>query len=287
MLNITNSQNAAAAVGYFRGSLAEADYYAGEVAGVWHGQGAARLGLIGTVEGGMFERLLMNIDPRTGKRLTAVTRDDRRPGSDFTFNAPKGVSLAHALTGDARILGVFRQAVVDTMREVERDAKTRVRAGGRDDDRVTGNLCWAEFLHTTGRPVDGVPDPHLHIHAYVVNATWDAREQKWKALQWGDIKGEGAYYEAAFLARLAHGMKGLGYGIERRGRFWDISGLPDSLTKEFSRRTAVIETRAKELGLSSAEAKAGLGKMTRERKTKELSPDACRREWQTRAGRPD
>jgi hypothetical protein len=50
----------------------------------------------------------------------------------------------------------------ETMRDIESEMKTRVRKANRDHDRDTGNMVWAEFIHTTSRPVDGVPDPQLH-----------------------------------------------------------------------------------------------------------------------------
>jgi conjugative relaxase-like TrwC/TraI family protein len=284
MLRITHSDNPAAAVAYFDGALSRGDYYAAEAPGVWHGLCAARLGLIGTVERDTFAALMRNENPLTGERLTARTRENRRPGTDFTFNAPKGVSVLSALTDDLRIRDAFRDAVRDTMREIERDVKTRIRTNSRDDDRITGNLAWAEFLHTTARPIDGVPDPHLHTHAFVVNATWDRKEQRYKAVQLGDIVADRPYYEAVFHARLAHGMRQLGYKIERKGKFWDVAGLPDELLKSFSRRTAEIEAAAEELGYTSADAKASLGKRTRQRKTKELPPEQIRNNWQQRAG---
>ena len=284
MLRITHSDNPAAAVAYFDGALSRGDYYAAEAPGVWHGLCAARLGVIGTVERDTFAALMRNENPLTGDRLTARTRENRRPGTDFTFNAPKGVSLLYAFTDDARIRNAFRDAVKDTMREIERDVKTRIRVKGRDDDRSTGNIAWAEFLHTTARPIDGVPDPHLHTHAFVVNATWDKHEQRYKAVQLGDIVADRPYYEAVFHARLAHGMRQLGYRIERKAKFWDVAGLPDELLKSFSRRTAEIEAAAEELGYKSADAKASLGKRTRQCKTKELPPDQIRQDWQQRAG---
>ncbi len=284
MLRITHSDNPAAAVAYFDGALSRGDYYAAEAPGVWHGLCAARLGLIGTVERDTFAALMRNENPLTGERLTARTRETRRPGTDFTFNAPKGVSMLYAFTDDERIRNAFRDAVRDTMREIERDVKTRIRVDGRDDDRTTGNIAWAEFLHTTARPIDGVPDPHLHTHAFVVNATWDKVEARYKAVQLGDIVADRPYYEAVFHARLAHGMRQLGYGIERKGKFWDVAGLPDELLKTFSRRTAEIEAAAADLGYKSADAKASLGKRTRQRKTKELPPEQIRQDWQQRAG---
>ena len=88
--------------------------------------------------------------------------------------------------GDQHILDAFRSSVDETMREMEGEMKTRVRTGSQDGNRVTGNMVWAEFIHTTSRPVDGIPDPQLHAHVFVFNSTWDQEEHRWKA---GQIRG--------------------------------------------------------------------------------------------------
>src|SRR5438105_7532811 len=153
MIRITQQDSAKDAKRYY----ATADYYSEgqELVGAWGGKGAVRLGLEGTVDKVSFERLCDNLHPQTGVPLTARTRSERTVGYDFTFSVPKSVSLLYALTGDREVLGAFRSAVDETMREIESEMKTRVRKGGRDEDRPTGNMAWAEFIHTTSRPVDG------------------------------------------------------------------------------------------------------------------------------------
>ena len=120
-----------------------------------------------------FERLCDNLHPQTGEALTARTSSERTVGYDFTFSVPKSVSLLYALSEDQDILKAFRGAVDETMRDIETEMKTRVRKSGKDEDRATGNMTWAEFIHTTSRPVDGVPDPQLHAHVFAFNATYD------------------------------------------------------------------------------------------------------------------
>src|ERR1700685_4079033 len=154
MIRITQQNSAKDAKRYY----ATADYYSEgqELVGSWGGKGAARLGLEGTVDRLSFDRLCENLDPRTGEPLTVRTRTERTVGYDFTFSVPKSVSLLYAMSGDQGILAAFRGSVDETMREIEAEMKTRVRAGGRDEDRITGNMTWAEFIHTTSRPVDGL-----------------------------------------------------------------------------------------------------------------------------------
>src|SRR5262249_40525122 len=157
-------------------------------------------------------------------------------GYDFTFSAPKSVSVMYELSGDERILTAFRDAVKETMEELELEMKTRVRRNERDEDRVTGNMVWAEFVHFTSRPVDGVPDPHLHAHVFAHNVTFDEAEQRFKAGQFGDLKRDAPYFEAAFDARLAHALNALGYATEREGLSFEVAGVPGSVIDKFSRR---------------------------------------------------
>jgi conjugative relaxase-like TrwC/TraI family protein len=167
MLFITPSTNSIAAKDYYTRQLERSDYYmkdAAEMPGQWHGLGAELLGLKGEVKREDYFSLCDNQHPETGESLTRNTRSDRRVLYDFTFDAPKYVSVAYEVGGDDRILGVMKSAVNDTMREMENDMMARVRKDGADTDRKTGNMVWAEFIHRTTRPMeDGTPDPQLSL----------------------------------------------------------------------------------------------------------------------------
>src|SRR5207248_2849486 len=199
MLRIIQQASAKDAKRYY----ASADYYSEgqEIVGAWGGIGAQQLGLDGIVDQPSFDRLCDNLDPATGRPLTVRTLSDRTVGYDFTFSVPKSVSLLYALSGDRDILDAFRSAVDETMRDVEAEMKTRVRKGGKDTDRATGNMVWAEFIHTTSRPVDGIPDPQLHAHVFAFNATWDSEERHWKAGQFRGLKADAPYFQAGFRVR--------------------------------------------------------------------------------------
>src|SRR6202795_4345859 len=280
MIRITQQDSAKNARSYY----ATADYYSEgqELVGCWGGKGASRLRLEGTVDKFSFERLCDTLDPRTGKPLTVRTRTERRVGYDFTFSVPKSVSLLYAMSGDQDILEAFREAVDETMREIEMEMKTRVRMGGKDEDRVTGNMVWAEFIHTTSRPVDGLPDPQLHAHVFAFNTTWDEEESRWKAGQFREIKRDAPYFQAAFRVRLANKLQDLGFAVERKRDDFEIAGIPKDVLKRFSRRTTLIEKVAEELGITDPKRKDGLGAGTREKKGKPLGLGALRKEWSAR-----
>ena len=268
MLRVVSHKSAAAAQKYYSEGLHREDYYSEkqEVVGKWHGKAAQLLGLAGDVTPEAFAALVENRHPVTGERLTARTNSDRVVGYDLNFHAPKSLSVLHALTGDEDILDAFRSAVVETMAEIESQTATRVRQKGAQENRVTGNFAWAEFVHFAARPVKGIPDPHLHIHCFTFNATHDFVEGRWKAANFRDIKKDAPYSEAVFHSRLTGKLAALGYGIERTPKGWEISGIPRSVIDKFSQRTAQIERLAEERGIHDAKAKDALGAASREGK---------------------
>jgi AAA domain/TrwC relaxase len=160
--------------------------------------------------------------------------------------------------------------------------KTRVRMGREDCNRTTGNMIWAEFIHTTSRPVEGLPDPQLHAHCFVFNATYDGSERRWKAGQFRELKRDAPYFQAAFRVRLANRLQDLGFGVERKRDDFEIAGIPKDVLGRFSRRTALIEKVAEEKGISDPKRKDELGAETREKKESFLNWDSLKKEWNAR-----
>jgi conjugative relaxase-like TrwC/TraI family protein len=283
MLFINTSAGSAWAKNYYTRQLAPSDYYTKDMAespGQWHGLGAELLGLEGDVQQKDFFALCDNLNPKTNENLTRNRQAQRRVLFDLTFSAPKAVSLAYELGGDERILDAFTSSVNETLNEMEGAMMARVRKDGADEDRVTANLVSANFIHRTTRPIDGLPQPHLHCHSTVFNATFDTAEDKWKAAQTVALFRDKGYYQAAFDSRLALKLKELGYAPERDGNTFRLAGIDKALTNRFSQRTEIIEAEAKRLGITDAKAKGELGRRTREKKDAgPQSMDELRHRW--------
>lgn len=280
MIRITQQKSAEAAQRWY----APAEYYreGRGIIGCWGGKGSARLRLEGTVGKLPFGRLCHNENPKTRKRLTVRTRSKRTVGYDVRFSVSKSVSLLYAITGDHAILDAFRAAVDETMREMEAEMKTRVRKHRADTTRTTGNMVWAEFIHTMSCPVDGLCDPQLHAYVFVFNMTWDEEDGRWKAGMFRDLKRDAPYFQAAFRVRLANRLQDLGFGVERNRDDFEIAGIPPDVLKRFSRRTAVVERVARQRGITDPRWKAELGARTREKMMLPLSLESQRKEWKTR-----
>lgn len=295
MLRICTIKSSEAAKTYYTDPDAVDYYTAGmEKPGIWGGLGAERLGLKGAVDKEDFHKLCDNTTPGTGKQWTSRNKKNRRVGYDFNFHAPKSVSVLHALTGDDAICVTFERAVFETMRQIEKDMATRVRIGGEDVDRTTGNLVWSQFTHLATRPVGDqngkkekvIPDPHMHVHAVAFNGTWDPVENRWKAGQFGGIKFDARYYEACFFSRLVQGLQDLGYEIEHTAKGWEIAEMGNWIRYQFSQRTHEIEKAKKGQDLTVKQ-EALLGQDTRRKKSEaeKMTSLELKAEWRDRIGK--
>lgn len=282
MIRMIQSQSPQQAKAYFSEALNKADYYIHdqELQGRFDGLLAERLGIVGPATKDVFFALAENRHPVTGERLTPRSKENRTTGYDINFHCPKSLSILHALAKDDHILKAFESAVYDTMKDIEADSQTRIRKKGVSLDRNTGSLVWAQFTHQTARPVEGyAPDPHLHAHCFVFNATWDAEEQTIKAAQFRDIKRHMPYYQARFHKRLSDRLAAGGYRIRRTATAFEIEGVPKAVIDYFSKRTNQIGQVAKEKNITNPKDLDALGARTRSAKQKGMSMDDLRSAW--------
>ena len=189
----TSNLSAAQAENYF----VKDDYYTEEEqheASFWLGKGAKNLGLTGTVEKAVFGELLSGIGP-DGEVLSGQQIDPkkRRAATDFTFSAPKSVSIAALVQQDARVLAAHHQAVAKALSVLEeRYGQTRISTDTGRQRLTTGNLIAAVFPHATNREAE----PQLHSHCVVMNATQlpDGR--------WFSFANEGAISNKKLLGQI-------------------------------------------------------------------------------------
>ena len=209
---------------YYLGQVADGidDYYtgAGETRGQWIGAASSALGLTDGVTGDELRAVLAGLSPGTGLTPNGDqvrTWKNRVPGFDFTFSAPKSVSVLYAL-GDplarAEVVEATNSAVREAIAWLEREA-CFVRRGSNNraskpapfeqfgTRRLRGaGFVAAGFRHRTSR----AGDPHLHTHVLVANIT-RGPDGKWSALDgqalYRSKLAAGALYQSVLRNELA------------------------------------------------------------------------------------
>jgi conjugative relaxase-like TrwC/TraI family protein len=245
----------AGAAGYYT-ALARDDYYTqgGEPAGHWFGQGAAALGLSGTVDATALRHVLHGCDGAGAAARVQGAGADHYAGWDLTFSAPKSVSVLWAMTDDpavrAAIQAAQQAAVAATLTFAERHcAWTRRGHDGTGRERVAG-LAVATFEHSTSR----AQDPQLHTHCLIANLA-PRQDGTYGALDGRDLfrwkMALGALYRAELAAQL-HAR--LPVEIERDGSGFAIRGVPEAVQAQFSQRAEQIQEWLAARGYQGAKA---------------------------------
>ena len=258
MLSTKTQCNLSNAEKYFREHLQLGDYYSQDnaVYGEWAGIGAEQLGLTGRVTEDQFLKLCHNQNPQTGELLTQrmkTTRWDsdkmatvanRRIFYDFTFSPPKSVSIQALIADDKRLLDAHNRAVRIAVNELQHFAGTQVHRGMDKSERLTGNVVCAMFRHDTSRALD----PHLHTHCVMFNATFDAAENRWKALSNYEMLQARKYAENVYYHEYARELRQSGYEIENKPRGdFEIVGVSPELQSRFSKRHNQIDASIEKL----------------------------------------
>ena len=276
-------------------------YYAKEdpahrEASTWAGKGAEALGLSGYVDPDVFGDILEGAVPdgsgrRLGRRLGDGTIR-HRPGRDVTFSAPKSVSLAALIGGDARIVAAHDAAVGKTLVWIEENI-VETRTMDADSGRMvrTGEqkAVIATFRHEVSRNLD----PQLHTHAVIANMV-QGGDGKWRTMANERLYASKMLIGALYRSELARGLEELGYRVEKThadGRF-EIGGapgrspVPRHIVEAFSTRRAEIEAAMLAQGLGDTAHDQRLAQraalMTRAHK-RDVDRDALRESWQRQA----
>jgi conjugative relaxase-like TrwC/TraI family protein len=282
MLSFKFVTNAGGAAHYFESTD---DYYSKEGhRGTWQGEGAARLGLAGGVERDVFKNLLEGKLPDGTIARTKMPKkqkdgkvSEERLGIDFTFSAPKSVSIVALINGDERLVKAHDDAVSAALKLLEAKALARKKQRGISFRQHTANLTFATFRHELSR----TQDPQLHTHSVAMNLT-QRDDGKWVALTNDEmlksIKVVGAYYRAELAKRL----QDLGYDIRQTRHGFELASISDKAIKLFSTRSQQVEEALRSKGLdrdsANSKTKQTITKATRPTKT-ETDREVLRQEW--------
>lgn len=241
MMTVASVASAAGAAGYY--SSKDNYYFLDDLQSQWLGEGARELGLEGNVDLEAFTNVLHGRLPNgveLGKEVSG--NHVHRPGHDFTFSAPKSVSMLILAGGDKRLLQAHIESVKETLAIMEQTISARDTKEGITSIVPTGKMVAALFTHDTSRNLD----PAIHTHAVVANVT--ELDGKWKALATDAIYGAG-FIETMYRHQVSFGKiyrnsmkaktEAMGYETELTGgkhELWEIKGFPEAVLEEFSSR---------------------------------------------------
>lgn len=244
MLTCTNI-NAGQAKSYYEPELS---YYTKNQTNYdrWHGVLAKQYGLVGECSKTQLDNMLAEIAKQGRKDA----------GFDFTFSAPKSVSLAMAKdeATKADMIDAHQKAVARIMDKIEQEIIQTRSNGERSFSR---NMCAAEFVHFTSRPTktnDYIPDLQLHSHCVVLNTT--VLDGKNLAVDMDKIRKNGGIvkeYGLMYRQELARELQDRGYVLEvtdaQKG-FFELAGTDREIVEHYSSRRSEILKTAKEHGMT-------------------------------------
>ena len=266
------------------------DYYSRDAgATAWHGEGARRLGATGPVDVKRFHAMLRGEFGDGVRAGRSIRKDSRaRAGIDLTFSAPKSLTLQALVGADARLVQAHDAAVAHTLNYIEGQlTQARQKDHGKTRVEQTDNLIVATFRHETARPTpDSPPDPNLHTHAVIMNAT-QRKDGTWVALSNEQIVKLRKLQDAVYMAELDKRVRELGYGVRYEKNHIELAHVTREQIDVFSKRSAQVVSALAERGKERASASHAQRQMlalaTREQKTDDLTRDELFRRWVIRA----
>ncbi len=192
----------------------------------WYGKLAESEGMLGKQINE--EKLAQILTGELNGQSLKIKDANARKGFDFTFSAPKSVSLLALIGGDKRLTTAHDKAVKFALSHLEKDT-AQVRQTDPDTAKIsfenTGNLLFGLVKHKTSRE----EDPQLHTHSLTANMTKDS-EGTLRALasclkqKGGIINGTGErvynyqkYYTSLYQSSLARSVEEAGYTTRAMG----------------------------------------------------------------------
>lgn len=202
-----------------------------------------------------------------------------RPGYDFTFSAPKSVSILGEVFGKEDVLKAHDDAVRDTLTFIEQHyVATRLKRG--DDIRVekSGKGLFAVFRHDVSRELD----PQTHSHALLLNVTHHA--DKYRSIHPDVFLPYVKQLGMLYRMRLAQNLREYGYQLkytDKRQGFFEIEQVPESYLELFSKRAQQIKQYIKDKGAEYNPALAQRVSIITRKSKRSLSRDELKAMWRS------
>jgi len=262
------------------------DYYSGrgEAPGQWMGGMAGELGLEGQVSREAFAALVVeHRHPGTGVVLRSPSKV---LAYDFTFSAPKSVSVLYAVADQDVSLAMrdaHEEAVAAALGYLEQEAVFSRRGKGGVETIRTSGLVAAGYRHRMSREGDA----HLHTHVVAANLT-RGTDGRWASLSgypaFQHAKAAGCVYQAHLRWAVRERLPWVSWGAVEQGMA-EIDGVPDGVLHEFSQRRGQIVGWVGEHGESAAGLRNENAVMaTRARKSYGIETPIFHEEARARAG---
>ena len=209
----------------------------------WHGEAKDALGLSdGPVKPEEFENLLKGRSP-DGKPLTDHVAQGRThaPGMDFTFSAPKTVSILVQTEHGPELIKAIKEANHEAMTFMTKNfVKARITNPETGERELVGDqkTVYASFMEDVSR----TNDPNIHIHNVIPNLV-QGPDGKFRAMHNRMMVKNIKLGGAVFRASLAKSLRGLGYNLESLGKegLFDVANIPADAKALFSKRRAQIK----------------------------------------------
>ncbi|MGO3743931.1 MAG: MobF family relaxase [Alcaligenes aquatilis] len=266
------------------------DYYSRDGgAATWQGEGACRLGAVGAIDPARFKAMLQGDFGRGVAAGRSVRKDAKaRAALDLTFSAPKSITLQALIGGDERLIHANDKAVAAALAYVEKHLTMgRRKENGKSRVEHTGNLIIAKFRHETARPTEGAaPDPHLHVHALLMNLT-QRTDGSWVSLSNEDIFKLLRVTDAIYQAELERNVRALEYAVRHEKHHIELAHISREQIEFFSKRSAGITAELAARGTSRADAphvlRQGIALAHRQEKTQAFSRAELHQQWRDAA----
>jgi len=172
---------------------------------------------------------------------------------DFTFSAPKSVSVLYAVADEDVSLAMrdaHDEAVAAALGYLEEEAVFSRRGKGGVETIRTSGLVAAGYRHRMSREGDA----HLHTHVVAANLT-HGTDGRWASLSgypaFQHAKAAGCVYQAHLRWAVRERLPWVGWGPVESGMA-EIDGVPEGVLREFSQRRQQILGWVDEHGESAA-----------------------------------